>query len=203
MTSMSEAESQRWQAPQFPDGPMPTAGELETLQQQAYEEAYAEAWAAGREAGYNDGLQAGQAETQQRWQLLEQTLDFLQQPVHTLDKALESQLTQMIVALVGRLFRRELAQDPEAIRGLVRDAVQKLPASSNSIDIHLHPDDAARLTAMMQEQAEGSETRWHIVADPALTAGGCKISSGQSSIDATVEQRIQQIASALLGDARA
>ena len=202
MKSMSESESQRWQAPQFPDGPMPTAGELETLQQQAYEEAYAEAWAAGREAGYNDGMQAGHTETQRRWELLQQALDYLQQPLQSLDEALESQLTQMVVALVGRLFRRELAQDPAAIRGLVRDAVQKLPVAANTIEIHAHPDDAARLTEMMQEQAETAETRWRIIADPALTAGGCRINSGQSSIDATVEHRIQQIASALIGDAR-
>ncbi|MEN7342261.1 MAG: FliH/SctL family protein [Pseudomonadota bacterium] len=193
--------SDRWQAPQFPDGDIPTAGELEALQQQAYDEAYALAWEEGRSAGYDAGLSAGAEELERRTAVAESLIGQLQAPLVDLEETLEAELAEMLHALVARLFRRQIQLDPDAIVGLVRDAVRLLPSAANRVSVQVSPDDAERLRELLPE-ATDEETRWQIVSDPAIVTGGCRVICGQSTVDATIEARMQQLASSLIGDER-
>ena len=197
----AESEADRWQAPQFPEGDIPTAGELEALQQQAYDEAYALAWEEGRAAGYSDGLAAGADELKQRTAVTESLIAALQSPLSELEESLESELAEMLHALVARLFRRQIQLDPDAIVGLVREAVGLLPSAANRVTVQVNPDDAERLRELLPE-ATDEATRWQIVNDPSIVAGGCRVICGQSTVDATIEARMQQLASSLVGDER-
>ncbi|MFK8053588.1 MAG: flagellar assembly protein FliH [Woeseiaceae bacterium] len=203
MTNMSESEQDRWQAPSFPDSAMPTAGELEQLQKQAYDEAFAEASEAGKKAGYEEGMAAAKAEVSKRVSILDALVAHLQSPLSTLDDELEAQIVRMVVSMTGRLFRRQIDQDPDAIRGLVRDAVKLLPNASSVVQIHVHPSDAERLNDMQPADSDDTTTaRWSIVVDAAITTGGCRVVCGRSNVDATVESRIESIANSLIGDQR-
>lgn len=203
--STSDAASDRWQAPSFPDAGngMLTAGDLERLQQQAYEEAYTEAWQKGLEEGREQGLAEARDELRERSELLRGLLGHLAAPLEALDDALEAQLARMVSVMVGRLFRRELAQDPESIVGLVRDAVSLLPMSARQIEVHLHPDDAERLEAIyaMRDDNDAGQ-RFQVVRDASLMRGGCRIKSESSHIDARVESRIDAMINTLMGDQR-
>ena len=203
--STSDATTDRWQAPSFPEagGGMLTAGDLEQLQQQAYEEAYAEAFQKGLDEGREQGLAEARDELAERSALLSGLIGHLAAPLESLDDALETQLARMVSVMVGRLFRRELAQDPESIIGLVRDAVSLLPMSARQIEVHLHPEDAERLEAifaMREEKDEGQ--RFQVLRDASLTRGGCRIKSESSHIDARVESRIDAMINTLMGDQR-
>lgn len=206
--SMSEpAGDKRWEAPDFPQSGMLTAADLEALQQQAYEEARAEGFARGVEEGREQGLTEAAQELDARRQVLEATLDYLAAPLADLDEALESQLARMVTVMVGRMFRRELDIDPDSIVGLVRDAVSLLPVSASQIEVHLHPDDADRLEAILGRDTAGDDAvdareRWTVIRDAALTRGGCHISSESSQIDARVESRIATMVNTLMGDQR-
>ena len=46
------------------------------------------------------------------------------------------------------------------------------------------------------------ERPWRIVDDPLLARGGCRVVSGPSQIDATVESRINRLVFRMLGDRR-
>lgn len=203
MTSMSDTQDTRWEAPNFPPPEsMPTAGELQALQQQIYDETYKQAWSEGHEAGFAKGLSEGAEELQQRTALLRSSLKAIAEPLDTLSDELENQLLQMVSRLVGRLFRRQLELDPDSIIGLVRDAVARLPAASRDIQVHVHPDDVERLTALVVSTDSADAERWSLVADAALTRGGCHISSASSEIDAKVETRIERMVNELVGDQR-
>ena len=206
---MSTSESggeDRWQAPDFPQSGMLTAADLEELQQQAYEEARAEGMRKGLEEGREQGLAEAAQELAARRDLLEATLQHLAAPLDELDDALEAQLARMVTVMVGRMFKRQLELDPDSIVGLVRDAVSLLPVTASQITVHLHPDDAERLEAILGRDAssddESASARWRIVHDAALTRGGCHISSESSNIDARVESRIATMVNALMGDQR-
>ncbi len=204
-TSDTPAASDRWQAPSFPDAGqnMLTAGDLEQLQQQAYDEAYAEAWQKGLTEGREQGLADAADEVGRQRQLLADTLSHLAAPLDELDEALEAQLARMVTVMVGRLFRRQLTLDPESIVGLVRDAVSLLPISARQIEVHLHPDDAERLDAIFAtEDGDEDSQRWKVIRDASLTRGGCRIKSESSHIDARVESRIDAMINALMGDER-
>jgi flagellar assembly protein FliH len=43
---------------------------------------------------------------------------------------------------------------------------------------------------------------WKIQQDPLLTRGGCRVSTGDSRIDATVESRLGAVIARVLGDSR-
>lgn len=206
--STSEAPKEdRWQAPDFPQSGMLTAADLEALQEQAYEEARAEGMRKGLEEGREQGLAEAGRELAARRGLLEATLEHLAAPLEALDDALESQLARMVTVMVGRMFKRQLELDPDSIVGLVRDAVDLLPVAASQITVHLHPEDAERLEAILGRDAtpEGDDAgsaRWRLVRDAALTRGGCHITSESSNIDARVESRIATMVNALMGDQR-
>jgi flagellar assembly protein FliH len=102
---------------------------------------------------------------------------------------------------VRQLIRREVKLQPEQIMAAVRDSVGLLPMSARDVRIHLHPADAALLREHMVEPASGRA--WTVLEDPVITRGGCRISSENSSIDATIETRIGAAVAAALGEERA
>ncbi|MEM9172479.1 MAG: FliH/SctL family protein [Pseudomonadota bacterium] len=200
---MSESATDRWQAPAFPDPEsMPTASDLQSLQEAAYKEAYEEAYAKGLEAGHSAGLKTGSDEVQAQLRLLQAGIDALSMPMDDLEEVLEQQLAQMVIGLVGRLFRRQLEMDPDSIVGLVREAVTRLPIATQRVHVHIHPDDAPRLDALGAATDEDSEQRLVLVQDASMTRGGCVIRCAPTEIDARVETRIEQIAHDVIGDQR-
>ena len=169
-----------------------TAGKLEELQKAAYEEAFAK--------GHAEGLAAGAEEVRKRGERYDELLRALCEPFDNLDESIEKQLVELSTTLVRQLFRREIRLDPTHIIGVVREAIQKLPIASRSVQVHLHPDDAALVRESLAP-AEG-EPAWTIVEDPLIACGGCKVTTESSQIDATTEARLNAVISAALGDER-
>ncbi|MEO1576023.1 MAG: flagellar assembly protein FliH [Pseudomonadota bacterium] len=207
---MSEPERHvsvdRWTAPDVAGGDdafHSTRGErglslrdLERIQKDAYDEAFAQ--------GKADGLAEGRAEAAQRLAdqaaLLDTVLGQLAEPFASLDTEVEEQTARLAMTIVKRLFRRELKTDPNLVIGVVREALDALPLASRNVRVLLHPDDA-ELVADALSDTDG-ERAWHIVEDPLLTRGGCRVETATSRVDARAESRIATIANALLGDER-
>ncbi|HHB12232.1 MAG TPA: flagellar assembly protein FliH [Chromatiales bacterium] len=173
--------------------PLPTPEEIERIQRQAYEEAYAQGLEAGRQAG-EEAVRARAAE-------LAAVLRSLARPLEALDERVESELVHLVVAVARQLIRREIRTDPGHIVAAVREAVGVLPSSDATVHLHLHPEDAHLVReALTGEQDEGL---WRIVEDPALTRGGCRVTTEVSQVDATLERRLAAVAAQVLGGERA
>ncbi|MDJ0751496.1 MAG: flagellar assembly protein FliH [Woeseiaceae bacterium] len=185
----------RWQVPAIDgsDGQgYLTAGRLEELQKAAYDEAFAK--------GHAEGLAAGADEMRKRGERYDELLRALCEPFDRLDESIEKQLVELATALVRQLFRREIRLDPTHIIGIVREAIQKLPIASRSVQVHLHPDDAALVRESLAPA--DSELAWSIVEDPLIVRGGCKVTTESSQIDASTEARLNAVINAALGDER-
>ncbi|MCP4302388.1 MAG: flagellar assembly protein FliH [Gammaproteobacteria bacterium] len=169
-----------------------TAGRLQELQKEAYEEAW--------QSGHAEGLAAGQKAVEQRAARYDELLLALSRPFDQLDSSVEKQLVELAIAIVKQLFRREIKINPSHVIGVVREAIQLLPIASRTVQVHLHPDDAALVRETLSP-AEG-EPAWSIVEDPLVTHGGCRVTTENSQIDATTEARIQAVISATFGDER-
>jgi len=124
----------------------------------------------------------------------------LSEPFDRLDGSVEKQLVELAIAIVKQLFRREIKINPSHVIGVVREAIQLLPIASQNVQVHLHPDDAALVRETLSP-AEG-EPAWVLVEDPLIAAGGCRITTENSQIDATTEARLQAAINAALGDER-
>ncbi len=191
---MSDA-ARRWDVPAIDgsaDSGYLTAGRLEALQKEAHEEAF--------RRGYDEGLAAGRAELERRTARLDELLSALARPFEELDDTLEKQLVKLSMSVVQQLFRRELRQDPGHVVGIVREALQMLPAASRDITVTLHPEDAALVRETLSA-TEGARA-WSISEDPLMARGGCKVTTRDSGIDAQAESRLNALIASIAGDER-
>lgn len=169
---------------------MPTAQDVEQWRKQAEEE------------GYQQGLIRARQEAEDLQRRLLQLIEFFEHPLQSLNEDIEHQLSQLAVTLAQQLVRRELKIDPGEIIGLIRESVKLLPGNTRNISILLHPEDARLVRAALSLDSNDEEHTWKLVEDPIITRGGCEISAPPSSINATLENRLSELAAAVLGGDR-
>ena len=175
-------------------GGIPTVDEIEQWRQQAQEE--------GFQQGYDEGRQQAQREAEELGRQLRRLIEFFDQPLNALNEEIEQQLNLMVVSLAQQLVRREIRTEPGEIIGLIREAVQLLPASSRQIRLALNPEDAELVRKTLQLDENEEELSWKLIEDPMITRGGCEIRSDKSVINATLENRLQALAASVLGGER-
>lgn len=185
--------STRGSGPRISAGKKPqSAAELEALQQQAWDESYAKGLEAGRAAG--------EAEFRAKGARLEQLFHALANPLEDVDAEVEEELTELSLAVARQVLRRELTVNPEHVIVAVRDALGQLPASARDIRVALNPDDAELVRAALPEPT--GHARWEIDEDPVIARGGCMVRSPLTTVDATLEARVQAVAARVLGTGR-
>lgn len=196
--------------------PLLTVDEIQATQQQAYDEAYANGKQEGHEQGFAEGKQLGFQEGktegleqgyEENKQLLHeqvkrffQLLDCLNKPFEQLDDEVEHSLVLLATLIAKQVVRRELKLDPGQIVAVAREAMNAMPVAQQKIVLSLHPDDAELVREAMS--IDDITPSWTINEDPILTRGGCLVSSDNSRIDATVENKIATIIATVLGDER-
>ena len=176
---------------------IPTAKELDNIQQQARKEAL--------EKGYQDGLakglQAGKEQAVQQANSLRALMNSLAEPLKAFDERVETQLVELTIQIAKQIIRRELKTDPGQIVAVVREAIAALTSGSQHIKLHLHPDDAALVKAALPLE-QTADDRWDVIDDPVVARGGCKVITDNSQIDATIENRLATLIAKVLGDER-
>jgi flagellar assembly protein FliH len=200
---MADKKVEKWRAPVMDADPsrvvryreqheasIPTANDIDQWRAQAEEE------------GYQQGLVRAQQETRELQQQLLHLIDFFEHPLQALNEDIEHQLTQLAVTLAQQLVRRELKVEPGEIIGLIRDSVQLLPGMQRNISIVLHPEDAQLVRNALSIETSDEEHNWKLVEDPMITRGGCEINAPPSAINATLENRLSELAASVLGGER-
>lgn len=195
---------EKWRLPEVVEkegssGRFPTAKRIEEIEKAASEEGYRE--------GYNKGLAQGmldaQAKIKDRCQRLEQILNFLNQPLNDINEDVPEQLLHLSMSVARQIIRREIKQDPGQIVAVVREAMGSLPVSARTVNIFLHPDDVSMVHDALSPGEQGdTENTWHLLEDPVLTRGGCRVQAGHSNIDASIETRLNRIITTMLGGER-
>jgi flagellar assembly protein FliH len=111
----------------------------------------------------------------------------------------EQHALKLSTAIASRIVRREVQRVPLITVELIREALQ-LASGNERITLRLNPadhetlkDHIARLSGEMNSLAE---TR--VVADPAITAGGCRVETEFGSIDQQLETQLARITEELL-----
>lgn len=175
-------------------GTIRSAAELERLQKQAWDEAHA----AGRREGQEKGLAEGRDQVRHQVQILKRMIHSLQAPLKAVDGEVEQELAALAVAIARHVIDDELQTDPERILALVPRAVAELPAGRRDVRVRVHPDDAALLHEHLPD-GDG-EASWRLVEDAALRRGGCRVETPDSSVDATLEARLEAVVGRVFGD---
>jgi flagellar assembly protein FliH len=184
--AQAAAEAAQAAAAAIPMVPQVTQEERDQVRAEAFDEGYA--------AGYDQGITAAVAEVQ-RFESLARNAgtaftDFEEQ--------LAPRLLALAVAVARQVVRREIATDPTAILPVLREAFEQMTGSETGKQLFLNPADVELVRAHLSEDAGTGP--WRIVEDPRVEAGGCRIATRESEIDATVDTRWRRTVAAL-GDA--
>lgn len=106
----------------------------------------------------------------------------------------EKSVVHLATAIAGRVVRHEIAQEPDVPLKLLREGLE-LAAGQGHLRIHLNPQDLQTLgpqaEALVREVAPLAAAE--LVADAAITAGGCRIDTRLGIIDQQFETQLARI----------
>ena len=166
---------------------LPTAEDIERINE--------EARATGHEEGYQAGHAEGLAEARQAAERFAALAEDFSQSLGNIDQTLADEVLALAVELAGQVLRRTLAVDRDALLPVVREALAALPLHHGHVVVHVHPDDGASLRAHLGESF--SHSGWQILDDREITPGGCLVKAGSSDVDATLEMRWKRVLEAV------
>jgi len=159
------------------------------------EEIYARGFAAGQQAAAT----AAQQETAMLAKKLASTLDDLVRVRDQMIRQTEKQMVQLALAVARRVVHREVSVDPTAMLTMMRVVLERVSDAAR-VSVRLNPADHQAVTAALADSPTSDQVA--VTADPRVPRGGCKVESEFGDIDAGVDAQIQEIARALLGDAK-
>ncbi len=189
-----------------------TLDDIEAIRQSAYEDGFKE----GKDAGFSQGLEEGKvqgvSEGHQQgleqgtaqglsegqvqidkqvssWQLL---IERLHSPLEKLDDNVEYQLIRLVTMLAEQITRCEVQSNPQIILQALKQGVEALPVSEQTLKISLHPDDLAFVQAAFSPEV-CLQRGWDLQSEPALARGDCQIHTLTSSVDYAFSTRIEQV----------
>jgi flagellar assembly protein FliH len=187
---------------------------IQNATQQA-EEIRKKAQAEGHSEGYRNGLKQAETEIAERSQqladqMVEQRLSTVLPAVsELLDEIVsarsqcqaewERELVDLSTGIAAKLIRRTFEATPEAMAGVVQEAVQ-LAVGKTSLELRMNPVDLEalgdRVRVAVQESARGIEIK--LLGDEKVSAGGCIVVTEHGEIDAQIETMLTRISDELL-----
>jgi flagellar assembly protein FliH len=146
-----------------------------------------------RQAGYREGEAAGRSRAAAEVQpVLARLADGIAEIARLRPRLLrecEAELVQLALGIARRILRRELSVDPGALQGLVKGALDQLPAQ-DLCRVRAHPElEPGIRKCLEREGRSGIE----VVADPALERGGILLETARGKLDASLDTQLAEI----------
>jgi flagellar assembly protein FliH len=152
--------------------------------------------------GLREGERAAQEELlrrhEERWATLAPALERLVEEMGRTRQAWlahwERAAVSLAMAIARRVLRRELAARPEVSLELVREALE-LAVGNDRVRVLLSPADHASLGARVADLAAqlGGLGPVEVVADAAISPGGCRVETRFGLIDQQIESQLARI----------
>jgi flagellar assembly protein FliH len=172
-----------------------TVEALEAVQQAAQEEGFKLGYDEGYQQGHEAGLKAGEADILQQAQHWQSLIESLNSPLKAVDTQVEQDLLSMLSLLARQMIYQEIRQRPELVLTAVREALAVLPVSDRQLKVYLNPEDMELVKTGLKLD---EDTGWQWYEDPLVSRGGVKLVTADTTIDATVETRLNNLISRLL-----
>ena len=94
---------------------------------------------------------------------------------------------ELTCELARQVLRHELSINPNALQPVVREALSVLSTDSKAALVRLNPLDLDILEEVLRQEFSGLSLS--LLADSAVTRGGCLVESAGTVVDGTVEKR--------------
>ena len=155
-----------------------------------YQQMVREAHAAGEREGEIAGRNRAGAEMQAAMERLSRSVQEIANLRASLRREAEADVVQLALAIARRVIRREVAADPDALRGLVIAALGKLQGQEIS-RVKVHPSHAAMLKSCLQQALSGGLVE--VFADSSREPGSVIFETTRGNLDASVDSQLQEI----------
>lgn len=182
-----------------------TADVLDKLHQQIYEDACAKAkvdgyqtgydkgFEQGKQAGQQSGYEQGKNQVQREVQQLKQVIERLMDPLNHQEAQLEQWILQTVKQICLGVLRQYIDTHEALLLSFVQEAIRALPAGCKQIEIHLSEEDLQ----LVKNFTSGKQLPWELFSDRDLSRGDCRVVAGESRVDFTLSQRIEQALNSL------
>lgn len=157
-----------------------------------------EAHASGLREGEASGRSHAAAELQPLMERMGRSIAEIGALRARLRREAEQDLIRLSLAIARRILRREMAVDPDALRGLVRVALEKLESQEIS-RASVHPAQAAVVAACLQQLGTREV---EVLPDPSCEPGTVRLETPRGCLDASVESQLQEIERGLVDQLR-
>ena len=165
------------------------AAQISHLEAQ-YQQKVRDAHAAGIREGEAAGRTRAAAEIQPVIERLTRSIQEIANLRARLRREAESDVVRLALAIARRIIRREIAADPDALRGLVMAALEKLQGQEIS-RVKAHPSHVAMLKSGLQQVSSGGLVE--VLADSSRELGSVIFETARGNLDASVDSQLQEI----------
>jgi flagellar assembly protein FliH len=147
---------------------------------------------------YQTGFQEGQAAVQREHEevvrpvaeRLTETLASFAELRTRARRESEEEIVELSIAIAKRILHRELTLDPEAVRGLVKVAIERI-GSRELKRVRVHPAHSTLIQALVDRACPNRNVE--LVADPALEPGDVVFETERGDLDASVDSQLEEI----------
>jgi flagellar assembly protein FliH len=160
--------------------------QMEVANQQKVREAHA----AGVREGETAGRNRAAAEMQPVVERLARSIQEISNLRARLRREAEADVVQLALAIARRVVRRELAVDPDVLRGLVLAALEKLQGQEIA-RVKVHPSHVAMVSSCLQQTLTGGQVE--VLPDAAREPGSVIFETSRGNLDASVDTQLQEI----------
>lgn len=176
--------------------------QLEILREQAQQEGlkrgYEEGQKKGYDSGFQEGLEAGrqqgneevqhqQAEITEHWKAL---VNDFQQTLDALDSVITSRLMQVALTAAKHMIGHA-GVDGTALLEQIQQLIQEEPLFNGKPQLYVHPDDYGQVKQQLGSTLELHG--WRLMASDHVRHGGCKVSSEEGELDASLAMRWNEL----------
>ncbi|PHM29319.1 flagellar assembly protein H [Xenorhabdus budapestensis] len=167
----------------------------EQARQTGHEQGFAEGLSRGYEQGVEEGRQAGfeqglQEVREQQQAIIGQWEALLTDFNHSLDgldTVIASRLMQLSLTAAQHILGQPAVCDGTALLNQIREFIQQEPLLSGKPQLRVHPQNIPLVEQQLGEilKLHG----WRLIADNKLHPGGCKVSTDDGDLDASLATR--------------
>ncbi|MGZ3774881.1 MAG: FliH/SctL family protein [Pseudobdellovibrionaceae bacterium] len=167
---------------------------LKEIQESAYQEAYA----LGLEEGRKKAFEKVSSEIAERMEHLDQLLNSMKDLKKDLVVFNESHLIQLVFYMASRLAKTELQGNMDAMLKILRDAIG-LSQDEENITVRVSSSQFKFLEEVRQETGREFEflKRIHLEPSDEISDGGCIVETNYGEVDSRIEQRVEELWTAL------
>lgn len=109
----------------------------------------------------------------------------------------ESELAQLSLAIAQKIIGQETSLSQDTLKNIIQQSLNLLSKQQAAV-IHLNPGDIEAFSEYWQELSKSSASAqdWQVLADPAVSTGGCVIETKPGVITGSVQTQIGEITQA-------